>query len=458
MALIRAAKRNPMKDQSGIALFMVLTAISVLALLVTELTFTSQMNQKIAYDGLDEVKALYLAKSGFKLSLLRLKAYLIVKDQVSNLTGGSTSGGKSPVPQSLLNKIWSFPFIFPIPTAIPGLTVGDKDQIDKFQKASGLDGNFTAIIESESSKFNINMILPGFLPPQPSPSPGSSPSPTPSVSPIPTPSTGPSTSPSGQPYNADDARKSLSDYLNTILQNKFIEDPDLQADYRDFILDDFMDALVSWADPSYERKSSGLRDAYPPKRGPFNSVTELRMLPGMDDQLYDFFAPALTVARTPGININTMEAPTLHAILPAQAITDEEVKDFFKFRDDPEQDNTFQSPDDFYTYLKNSVASYKNGGDTAIGNLKADLAKRNIRLITDETEFKITVSATVNQSTRKIEAWVTLIPAAKTNTGSNNSKSPTPTPQPTPSSTPSTGNGEESVPDPGLRITFMRVS
>ena len=179
-------------------------------------------------------------------------------------------------------------------------------------------------------------------------------------------------------------------------------------------MDDFMDAVVSWADPSYERKNAGMRDPYPMKHAPFYSISELHMLPGMDDQLYDMFAPTLTVANTPGININTMQEGTLRAILPAQGISDEEVKDFFKFRDDPEVDNTFNSPDDFYTYLKNSVSAYKS--DTAIGNLKADLAKRNIHLITDESEFKITVTATVNQSTRKIEAWVTLMPSSKSTT------------------------------------------
>ena len=206
MASTPVAKRQmkpgkpPMADQSGIALFMVLAAISILALLTTELTFTSQMNQKLAYDGLDQVQALYLAKSGFKLSLLRLKAYQIVKDQISSMTGGSgsaTSGSKAPaVPQSLINKIWSFPFIFPIPSNLPGMTVGDKDQIDKFQKASGLEGSFTALIESESSKYNLNMILPGFTP---STQPSSSPSGQPSPAPSPLASDVPPATPSGTP-------------------------------------------------------------------------------------------------------------------------------------------------------------------------------------------------------------------------------------------------------------------
>jgi hypothetical protein len=422
---------------------MVLASISVLALLITELTYTAQINQKLAYDGLDQIKALYLAKSGLKLSLLRLKAYQIVKEQIASMSGSSKTNA---VPQSLIDKIWSFPFFFPIPESIPGLTIGDKDQIKKFQDSSNLSGNFSAVIESVSSRYNLNSILASYGPiAQPSSGPsGSSPSSTPSTGP----STGPSAGPSAGPYNADNARQSLSDYLTAILQKKFDDDPDLASDYRDLRMDDFMDALTSWADPTYERKNTGLKDPYPPKRGPFYSVSELHMLPMMDDQLYGFFEPTLTAQRTPGININSLQAAGLRALVPN--LTDDEVKDFFKYRDDPEQDNTFQSADDFYTYLKNSTGAYKSN-DTAIGTLKSTLAKRNIQLIVEEKEFKITVVATVNQSVRKIEAWVTLMGK------SGNSSTPQATPSPAPAAV--GGNiDQQPVPDPGVRITFMRVS
>jgi type II secretory pathway component PulK len=180
------------------------------------------------------------------------------------------------------------------------------------------------------------------------------------------------------------------------------------------------------------------------------------MLPMMDDQLYGFFEPTLTAQRTPGININSLQEAGLRALVPN--LTDDEVKDFFKYRDDPEQDNTFQSADDFYTYLKNSTAAYKNN-DTAIGTLKSTLAKRNIQLIVEEKEFKITVVATVNQSVRKIEAWVTLM--GKSGNSSSTSSSSSSTPQATPSPAPTAAGGnidQQPVPDPGVRITFMRVS
>ncbi|MBI3535392.1 MAG: hypothetical protein HY072_07930, partial [Deltaproteobacteria bacterium] len=160
------------KHQTGIALFMVLAAMSVLSVLVTEFSYVSQVNQRIAYDSLDQLKAHYLAKSALKLSLLRLKAYQNVNG-LFNPSGGS-AGAIPAVPKQLLDQIWSMPLIFPIPTMIPGLTMTQKDAIEKFQKDSGLEGSFSAVIESDSARYNLNLLLPPLV--KSSPQPSSSPS------------------------------------------------------------------------------------------------------------------------------------------------------------------------------------------------------------------------------------------------------------------------------------------
>lgn len=434
------------QNSKGIALLMVIAAVSTLSFLVTEFTYVSQLNQKLAYDELDQVKALYLAKSGFKLSLLRLKAYRTVKNLLAS------QGGAAAVPASVLDKIWSFPFLYPIPTSIPGMTLGDKDAINKFQKDSNLEGNYSAVITSESSRLNLNMILAGFQPtgqvspsPSPSPSPGQNTNPSGSATPSPTPS--PSAS-----FDPESARKSLQDYFQTILQNKFQDDPDFQSEYRDFRIEDFMDNLVAWADPSYERKQSGMGDNTFFKRAPFYSITEFHMLPGIDDQLYALFTPTLTASRTPGININTIQEPVLRALVPQ--MTDQEIKDFFTFRDDPDQDNQFKDSDSFFKYLSNSVAAFKF--DDALNKFKQDFQKRNIRIVTEESEFKITVQATVNQSVRTLEAWVTLSADDSSKSSSNKTPGGTPTPAPSPSPTPQNGTNSQ-VPDAGLKINFMRI-
>lgn len=448
--------RHLRQNESGIALAMVLAAIAVLSILITEFTYIAQVNQKMAYDALDRVKAYYLAKSGLKISLLRLKAYQTIKGTLNAINGDTkqTTPGVAPgtqpgLPKGFLDKIWSFPFVYPIPASMLGLSLGNQDVLSKFEKESALEGNFTATIDSESSRYNLNMILAPFVPSNPS----TSPSPTTSVasnmiggqSVPPPPQPSPSGSPTPRPsFNPEAARESLADYLQQILGGKIAGDDAFSSEYRDYAIQELVDSLAAWADPTYEQKNNRIKDAVPMKRGPFYSLSELHMVPGMDDYLFDLFAPSLTVSTTPGVNINTIQELSLKALIPQ--MTDDEVKEFFKFRNSTEEDNLFKQPDasDFFTYLVNSVGAFGHN-EAEVAKFKDSLIKRNIRLVVDETEFKITVRSQVNQSARQIEAWVTLT-APKPSTKAKDSESKS-----------KDSESNQTTPDSGLRITFMRV-
>jgi type II secretory pathway component PulK len=425
----RSEDRPSLRDQRGVALFMVIGAIAVLSILVTEFTYIAQVNQRMAYDGLEQLRAHYLAKTGLKLSLLRLKAYQNVKGVVGSSAGGA-SAMAAMIPPSLIEKIWSFPFLFPIPTSVPGMTPGQKEQIAKFTKESGLDGQFTAVIESESQKFNLNSILPAFAPlASPSPGPSASPTVTPSASPSPS-------------FSKETARKTLGQFLENLWLAKTQADPDFAAEHRDFRVDEFTDSLVAWADRTYERRILSSRDYVPLKQAPFYSVSELRMIAPMNDALYDVFAPSLTALPTEGLNVNTMTEGTLRALLPR--LNDEDLKEFLAFRDSTENDNRFKKVDDFYKALAEKTRSY--GSEKAVEDLKKEHEEAGFRLTVDESRFKITVTAKAGQVTRILEAWVQL-------------ESPSTQP-PESVSARETGPrvvGSGNAPqDTGLRITFMR--
>lgn len=429
------------KNQSGVALFIVLAAMSILSVLVTEYVYVGQVNKRIAYEGLDQLKAFYLAKSGYKISLLRLKAYQIIKAYLKG-------NGVDSVPNSVTDKVWSFPLFYPIPTEIPGLTPTQKESIEKFTKESNLEGNFSALIESESSKYNINSILKSYayaLPsPSPSPTNGSNgnsasnndndtndPGARPSPSPTPT-------------FNVETARQSLQDYLAQLLYTKFRDDRDFADLYRDLRVEDLMDSIVNWADSTYESRKPK-RDDITAKKAPFYSLTELRLLPEVDDALYDLLSGALTTSITPGVHLNSMKAETLSSLVPQ--LTKEEVTEFFKFRDAPDKDNTFKKVDDFYNWLsENSVAFKSNSG--AIDDLKKSFEKRNILLLIDEKTFRITVTAKIGTSEKVIQAWVELV---------ENDPKAQATPPSSSGTLPVGPDGIVIRGQSGLKITFMRV-
>lgn len=447
------------KKPEGIALFMVMSAMTVLSLLVTEFVYTAQVNRHMAYDGLDQIRGLYIAKSGFKISLLRLKAYQLLAG-----LGKNNSGGAPPIkiPKQALEQVWKMPFIFPIPE-LPTMTMTQKDALKKFTDESGISGgSFTALIESDSSRFNLNAILKEYSATVTAPPPannnnnnsnsgnnssgGSQPNNT-------------SGNPGGQQQNTFDpaaVRDSLTQILSQLLREKMENDEDFAAEYRDFILDDFTNNLFSWIDRTFQGKGYGTKEVFRPKQAPMYSLSELRLIPPLDDTLFDLFAPALTVSHTNGVNVNTIPKSTFKALFGTRAKV-EEVDEFYKYRDSEEEDHLFADEKAFWDYVKTNFSSF-SGDQTKIDDFKTELAKRNIQILTDESIFKITVYAFVNQSTRVLEANVQLV------SKQNNQPQSQPQQPQQPGQNPNQPPNNQNQPpqndpknDTGLKITFLRI-
>jgi hypothetical protein len=241
-----------------------------------------------------------------------------------------------------------------------------------------------------------------------------------------------------------------------MMSSKFMTDDDFAREYRDYKLDDLINNIALWADRSYTTNMQYPMDGVQPKRAPFYSLSELHMIPTMDDDLYNLYADGLTVSRTPGININTMQQTTLSGIVPQ--MTADEVSEFFKYRDDTTTDNTFKKVSDFWDYITKNVSAFR-GDQKQVQQVQQDLQQKGINLVVDETEFKITVQATVNQAVKTFEVWVSLTGVGSGSPNPSSSANPSPTPSTPPLSGPGgTPAGQQTpVPDTGLRINFVRV-
>jgi type II secretory pathway component PulK len=434
-------KRVP-HDESGIALFMVIASMTVLSVVVTEFTYVAQVNARSSADSSDTVKAHYLAKTGFKISLLRLRAYKELK-----ALGGQ--GSNLPkIPRSILDQLWSFPFFYPIPGNVPGMTIVQREEIDKFTDDSNLPGHFTAIIESESSKVGINSMLAAMAPP-PAPKPSATPTPGPRGSPSPTPG-----------FDVEEARKGIKDLIGRIVEEKFKKDQDFANEYRDLDVEELYDNLLGWMDFTYQPKNSSGKQIIPYKHGPIYSLSELHMVHPIDDGLFDLLAPNFTPFITPGINVNKIEEPMLRAILTG--ITDEEVIQFYKDRDSEEVDGTFKAAEDFFKYVESHVAAFKSS--TTLDDLKTRLQKQGIQILTDAEIFKITVTAEVNKATRILEAWMLLETGTSTGktagaSGAGGAAAPPPAQnnsQPPDPNGPPASNVQPNA--AGLRLLYVRES
>lgn len=405
------------RSRDGIALFIVLSSLATLTLFIGEITYTSQVNQKLAYDRLDQIKAHALAKSGLRIALLRIRAYVELKKTINQLAGSAGVGvaaANSVVPKSILEKIWSEPLIIPFTGDVSALPLGVRDALLKFRKDSGMEGKLYIKIESQSSKFNLNSLLPSvaYVPtPTPTPTPGRGSGGNNDASATPTPI----------PYSAESSREQLLKQIETTLQSKFEHDEDFRERYRNLNPKDLMEEIIGWANIKFQTQREE-RSPIPFKLAPYYDISELNYLPTMDDELYKIFSGQFTATQSSGINVNTINDATLKAIIPG--ITEDELKAFFEYRDiPPPEDHTFKTPDDFFKYLSEHIQVFKANA-SKVQDLKDSFTQRGIQVLVDEQFFKVRIEATLQQTKRTLEALVSVIPPPSTNSRGRGTNTP----------------------------------
>ncbi len=395
------------KDKKGVALFIVLTSMATLAIFLGEITYTAQINQKLAYDRLDNVKATALAKSGFRLALLRIRAYSELRKTLDEASKGAAGAlVNSVAPKEMIEKIWNEPIIIPFSGDISMLPSTMRDAVEKFRKDSGMEGKLYISVLSQSSKFNLNSYLSPFAPPLPSPS--GSPPPTPTATPV--------------AFNPEEARNMLTEQITQTFQKKFDEDETFRDTYRNLKISDLAEDILAWNDLTYDSMRAQ-SSTLPYKRGPFYDVSELHFLPTVDDQIYNLLAPTYTAGVDSSINVNKIQQPALTALVPS--MTTEEKKKFFEFRDKTgdtqaneekteekkDEGGPFKTDEEFFTYLSKNVASFNS--PTKVQEFKDSLLKRGLTIVVDESQFLVHIEASVNQTKRTLEAIVTVLKPRK---------------------------------------------
>lgn len=479
---IKAAVTN----NRGVALFIVLTAMATLAIFVGEITYTAQINQKLAYDRLDQIKAHSLAKSGLRLALLRIRAYSELKKSIGTMAksmGASAADADKVVPKAILEKIWNEPITIPFSGDVSGLPLGARDAIQKFRKDSSMEGKVYISISAQSERFNLNSTIQAFAP-----SPSASPSASPGGSTGGTGSTAPSGSTAGSGgtgsgptptpigFDQEQARKLLSDQIKDTFAKKFEEDEKFRDRYRNLRPEDLTDEILGWNDLTYQSQAAQRADR-PFKQAPFYDVSELHYLPSVDDDIYNLLASQYTTGVASAINVNTIKEPVLAALVPQ--MTQEERKKFFEYRDNLEptgddaraaaaagtatnkdEDHTFKAADDFYKYIKEKVSAFGNS-DSKIDDFKKALTQRGITITTEESNFIVRIEATINQTKRTLEAYVSILPDSGSTGGTSGgtTTSGTTKPSPTPNTPTNPVNpNDPTANDPTLERSNLKIT
>jgi general secretion pathway protein K len=126
------------RSQRGVALIVTLVIITILVTLLVELTYSTQVNVRLASTFKDDVQAHYIAKSGIDLAMAALEKDFQEDQQ-------DTTQGKQTGPNDNLNELWA-----KLPDAIAAVEALQPDMFG--------DGRLIVQIIDEDRKINANLV------------------------------------------------------------------------------------------------------------------------------------------------------------------------------------------------------------------------------------------------------------------------------------------------------------
>ncbi len=338
-------------NEKGVALILVISSISMLAIMMVEFTFNSQVNLRIAKNFQNALKAQALAKSGIYFSLLELKVYKSLKENpmVRQIPGFQ---------ESMLDQIWQFGFIYP-PLATKKATFGKEKALEEFTQKSKIEGKIHVTIQDEGSKINLNDL------------------------------------------ENIQYRASLIQQLDSIFEHKKSTDEEFLQKYKDLQFTDLINNIVDWIDKDTGRVGGGDEDSaysrlptpYRSKNAPMDTVSELGLIEGFsDDTIFNLLLPYVTVYPTEGVNVNTADIIMLLTISPE--LTAEDVQ---KINEHRQKTGGFKTPQEFEEFCKNTLLK------------SADFNKNpKVRLTTSTNVFSLESKAEVGGAMQTIRAVVNL--------------------------------------------------
>lgn len=257
--------------KSGIALIMVLMSLALIAIFITQLTYTSNIDLTITKKNQKRLQAYYLAHSAARMGLLRIHIY----KELENMLSGQ-SGLAGLIPPAVRPMVWSFPLPeFPLPVS------GENEP-------SSAPGKFISIIKGEGSKIPINL-LDGLYYRMP-----------PTIK-----------NKAEAEGAANDVRAQIQQLLELREENdeKFREK--MERNYRTAFVDSLKDwidsdnALTEGGDEStiYERKNP----PYKQRNDRIPNLSEVSMVDLWDDDVFSYLKNELsTLSVYPRVNCNTM--------------------------------------------------------------------------------------------------------------------------------------------------------
>ncbi|MBT6326374.1 MAG: hypothetical protein HOJ35_10425 [Bdellovibrionales bacterium] len=373
-------------SNQGIAILMVMSAIAILSFLLIEFTFDVKVNKLRIYNQQDKIQAKLNAEAGIKFSLAKLRLYQEARNLLEKNEQLKTSVGERPI-ESIVTQ----PFIFPIPDALmANANLIQKNAIQDFLNEIVLQGTLSVNLSSVSGFLNPNNLRISLRE-------------------------------DDEEEDFDSEEKKPHDYIqkefvDTLTKeiDKKIEEDDLFANTYSNIdpeilikeLKFFVNDIDSYDEPEVaDFQSLYDEDGTVPKYAPLTSISEMHLLKGWDDNIINLIKDRLTVHEVSIIPVNEINNSQLKLLFPE--ITEDQITDFFNFRDGNEKENIvaseFLSVDDFKNAIINNLAITD---EITYNNRITEFKNAGIQIGVAGKLFKAVSVGTFGRATYKITAYI----------------------------------------------------
>lgn len=256
-------KRQRAGNERGVALLMVLVMVALVSVVVVEFQYSSQVDLQLAYNARDELQAEYNA-----LSALRVRALILRHsrklNQVANMLMGNTGGGDGAGQLPMGQILEMLPVECGLMSAL--FKPLESDIEDQVEAEGFFPGECIATSSSEHSKISLNVLK-----------------------------------------SVRDGKAAMEMLYGLLLDPRLLphfEEDDLNGTHAESP-EVLIGAIVDWTDRDStefgsqvgdeDRHYSYLRESYETKNAPFDSVAELQLVHGVDDELYDLLKETVTI-------------------------------------------------------------------------------------------------------------------------------------------------------------------
>jgi type II secretory pathway component PulK len=290
--------QNGNASKKGISLFVAMMAIALMMSVVADLMVSSFVNFELGLGARDRIKATYLAKSGQNLGIFLLSSSFALDLFMS----GPMAGPAQAPPNDSDSSIWnSFNAMPPIGASavklISSMTQGDEDPFQLkgifsetvAQQMAQFEDSFSIKITDEAARINLSLC----------------------------------TKETSCPIDQ------LIALFSCPAEKAFLDKKNISPETLAYRIYDFISASSQGTEASgFSDKDSPYQKYTPPyktKRLPLDSLEDLKLIEGWDDEIHAVFAPYLTTfpfyenwsaRNAPPLNINTAPPELLRCLVP----------------------------------------------------------------------------------------------------------------------------------------------